>query len=74
MITARQTDNITELIDLFRQAEAGETFARRQLRFITDCRKQWVRDRAKFLGQSIQPGVLLNDEVNGDRQQRLDVG
>jgi hypothetical protein len=50
------------LVDLVQ--DAG--FAHRQLRFITDCRKQFVRDRADFLGRDLEPGVLLNDEVNGE--------
>ena len=49
------------LVDLVQDPD----FARAQLRFMTDCRKEWARMRAEFLGQDVQPGVLLNDEVNG---------
>jgi hypothetical protein len=55
----RGTENL--LMDLMQD----QTFARDQLRFVTHCRRQWVRDRADFLGCEIEEGVLLNDEVNG---------
>jgi len=39
-------------------------FAHRLMRFLTDARKQWISERARFLGSPIEPGVLSNDEVN----------
>ena len=34
------------------------------MRFITDARKQWWRDRSKYLGIPLEPANLYNDEVN----------
>jgi hypothetical protein len=39
-------------------------FVHRLMRFITDARKQWWLDRAKFLGTPLEPANLYNDEVN----------
>ncbi len=39
-------------------------YVHRLLRFITDARKEWSRERAEFLGEGIGPGDLYNDEVN----------
>jgi len=39
-------------------------FVHRLMRFITDARKQWWRDRSKFLDHPIEPANLYNDEVN----------
>jgi len=39
-------------------------FVHRLMRFITDARKHWVSERAKFLGRPIDKGNLYNDEVN----------
>ena len=36
----------------------------RLMRFITDSRKKWVAERAKFLGTPVEKGNLYNDEVN----------
>ncbi len=49
------------LVDMIQAPE----FATAQLRFVTDCRKGWRKERARFLGESIGPGVLYNDEVSG---------
>lgn len=56
----RGTENL--LVDMVQQPP----FARRQIDFMTDCRKGWASDRAAFLGREVEPGVLLNDEVNGE--------
>lgn len=39
-------------------------FAHRLMRFLTNARKHWVSERARFLDSPIEPGVLSNDEVN----------
>lgn len=39
-------------------------FTHRLMRFITDARKSWVTERAKFLGRPIDKGNLYNDEIN----------
>ncbi|MBD3305243.1 hypothetical protein GF339_02730 [candidate division KSB3 bacterium] len=39
-------------------------FTHRMMRFITDARKHWVQERAKFLDMSVEKGNLYNDEVN----------
>ena len=39
-------------------------FVHRLLRLITDARKSWVSERAKFLGRPIEKGNLYNDEIN----------
>ena len=39
-------------------------FTHRLMRFLTDSRKKWVADRAKFLGTPVDKGNLYNDEVN----------
>ncbi len=56
----RGTENL--LVDIVQEPQ----FANRQIAFMTECRKRWVNDRAKFLGRDVEPGVLLNDEVNGE--------
>ncbi|MFP4053260.1 MAG: uroporphyrinogen decarboxylase family protein [Phycisphaerae bacterium] len=56
----RGTENL--LMDMV----AEPRFAARQVEFMTACRKQWVARRAEFLGIELPPGVLLNDEVNGE--------
>jgi uroporphyrinogen-III decarboxylase len=48
---------LTDMID-------DPAYVHRLLRFITDARMGWSRDRAKFLGEDIGPGDLYNDEVN----------
>jgi uroporphyrinogen-III decarboxylase len=39
-------------------------YVHRLMRFITDARKRWSRERAELLGEDIGPGDLYNDEVN----------
>lgn len=39
-------------------------FTHRMMRFITDARKSWVTDRARYLGHPVEKGNLYNDEVN----------
>ncbi len=39
-------------------------FAHRILRLITDTRKEWITERAKFLGKCKGKGNIYNDEVN----------
>ncbi len=39
-------------------------FTHRLMRFLTDARKQWGRERAKFLDMDVEKGNLYNDEVN----------
>lgn len=39
-------------------------FVHKIMRFTTDARKQWMAERAKFLGEPIMPGHLFNDEVD----------
>jgi len=56
----RTTENF--LVDMLQDPE----FAHRQIEFMTACRKQWIGERAAFLGREVEPGVLLNDEVNGE--------
>lgn len=41
-------------------------FAHNQLEFVTECRKEWLKDRVEFLGEELEPGDLYNDEVNGE--------
>ena len=48
------------LVDLMLEPE----FAHRLLRFVTDARKSWYDDLAKYLGRSPGPANLFNDEVN----------
>ena len=48
------------LFDLFDDPD----FALTLLRFVTEARKHYERQRADFLGQPIAPGSLMNDEVN----------
>jgi uroporphyrinogen-III decarboxylase len=48
------------LMDMASNAE----FAHKLMRVITDSRKKWTEDRAKFLGCSVEKGNLYNDEVN----------
>ncbi len=55
----RGMDNF--LMDMVQEPE----FARAQLRFVTECRKRWRQERARFLGEPLGSGVLYNDEVNG---------
>lgn len=50
------------LVDLIQDPD----LARDQVQFVADCRMQFATDRAEFLGRPVEPGVLLNDEVNGD--------
>jgi uroporphyrinogen-III decarboxylase len=54
----RGVENI--LIDMLDAPE----FVHRLMRFITDCRKGWSRERAHFLGEEIGPSDFYNDEVN----------
>lgn len=56
----RGTENI--MMDLIQNPD----FLREMVDFVTECRKSWVRQRADYLGTDVQPGVLLNDEVNGN--------
>jgi len=39
-------------------------FVHRLMRFITDARKEWIKERAGFLGRKVDRGNLYNDEVN----------
>ncbi|TKJ46078.1 hypothetical protein CEE35_01075 [Candidatus Aerophobetes bacterium Ae_b3b] len=39
-------------------------FVHKLMRFITDARKKWVKERAKFLGQKVGKADLDDDEVN----------
>lgn len=39
-------------------------FVHRLMRILTDARKEWYRERARFLNSPIEPGVLSNDEIN----------
>jgi uroporphyrinogen-III decarboxylase len=39
-------------------------FTHRLMRFITEARRNWSRERAKFLGRPVEKGNLYNDEVN----------
>jgi uroporphyrinogen-III decarboxylase len=39
-------------------------FVHRLMRFITDAQKNWIAERAKFLGIKIEKGFLYNDDVN----------
>ena len=39
-------------------------FTHKLLRFITDVRKHWTNERARFLGMRVEKGNLYNDEVN----------
>jgi hypothetical protein len=39
-------------------------FAHRVMRLITDTRKEWIADRAKFLKKKIGKGNMYDDEVN----------
>jgi hypothetical protein len=39
-------------------------FFHRLMRFITDARKHWVEERAKFLHRNVEKGNLYNDEIN----------
>jgi uroporphyrinogen-III decarboxylase len=39
-------------------------FAHRTLTLITEKRKEWITERAKFLGRKIGKGNIYNDEVN----------
>lgn len=54
----RHLDNLA--VDMATNPE----FTHRLLRFITEARKHWVQDRAKFLGMPVEKGNLYNDEVN----------
>jgi hypothetical protein len=54
----RRMENL--LVDMIDDPE----FTHRLMRFITDARKRWVAERAKFLGKPIEKGNLYNDEVN----------
>ena len=54
----RRIDNLA--IDMATNPE----FTHRLMRFITNARKQWVQDRAKFLDMNVEKGNLYNDEVN----------
>jgi hypothetical protein len=56
----RGTENL--LMDMVAEPD----FATLQVEFMTACRKQWVARRAEFLEIDLPPGVLLNDEVNGE--------
>jgi len=39
-------------------------FVHRLMRFVTDARKSWVKERARFLRRKVEKGNLYNDEVN----------
>jgi len=39
-------------------------FVHRLMRFITESRKRWIQERAKYLGVEVGKGDLDNDEVN----------
>lgn len=39
-------------------------FVHKLMRFVTDSRKHWLLERAKFLNEPIQKGKLYNDEVD----------
>lgn len=41
-------------------------FVHKLMRFITDSRKEWMLERAKFLKQPIGPAKLYNDEIGGN--------
>ncbi len=47
------------LLDMLEQPE----FARQMMRYVTDFRLHYARERAKFLGEPIGPGHIGNDEV-----------
>jgi uroporphyrinogen-III decarboxylase len=38
-------------------------FVHRLMHFVTAARKAWLKQRAEFLNQPIQPGLLFNDEI-----------
>lgn len=38
-------------------------FVHRVMRFVTDARKSWLTERARFLNQPVQPALLFNDEI-----------
>jgi len=48
------------LLDILLKPE----FVHKLMRFITDARKKWVKERAKFLGQKVGRADLDDDEVN----------
>jgi hypothetical protein len=48
------------LVDMIENPE----FLHRLLIFITEARKRWTLDRARFLGRGVEKGNLYNDEVN----------
>ena len=48
------------LIDLIDRPK----FVQRLMRFVTDTRKKWVKQRSEFLGEPIPKAVLANDDVN----------
>jgi hypothetical protein len=39
-------------------------FVHRLLAFLTEARRQWTLERARFLGREVEKGNLYNDEVN----------
>ena len=48
------------LVDTLAEPEAAAAL----LRHLTDCRKAWFCELAKYLGTSIEKGSLYNDEIN----------
>ena len=48
------------LVDMIKNPE----FVHRLMRKITDFRKTWITERARFLVQKVEKGNLYNDEVN----------
>jgi uroporphyrinogen-III decarboxylase len=48
------------LFDMIKNPE----FVHRLMSKITDFRKTWITDRARFLGHNVEKGNLYNDEVN----------
>jgi uroporphyrinogen-III decarboxylase len=48
------------LIDLV----SNPDFAKELIRFITDVRIEWTKERAHFLGMGVEKGNIYNDEVN----------
>lgn len=49
--------------DILADLYLNPKFVHKLMRILTDAHKEWVRERARFLGSPIEPGVLANDEV-----------
>ena len=56
--------HIRGLQDLLSDMVLHPDYVRRLMRFITDARKTWTEERARFLGRKVDKGNLYNDEVN----------